>query len=689
MFPKRAKWITSPLFAHLIPMAEPDPKDSPEAYQNLHYRFSKTVQIDDPADCTLSITADDYYVLSINGEYVCQGPAPSYLFRYDWNRVDVSGYLRHGNNAITIDVYYQGLYNRVWESADLRCGLLAELTKGGTVLTATDASWDCQEDKRYTAKRHTGYHTQFLEDMDLRIPLGNTEKAAELPRDVTGAYTLADKPTFTIAITEMEPEKEWMLLPDGEKRPHGGMLYDFGREIAAHLKLTLVGHDGDTVCIRCGEELNGDVDYDAAVAEVGVRYEMRCNCTYEEVITLAEGKNSIRQYDYKTFRYVEICALSGAPAWEVTADARYAPFDYDHCRLETNDPRLEAVFAICKEGVKVGSQEIFMDCPSREKGQYAGDLTITSHSHLWLTGDVTMLERAIVAQLDSARYFPGIRAVTPGALDQKIADYSLQLPILLKRHYDFTGNVEFLRAAMPTLVGMIDYFKGFMNEDGLLTELDTMWNLVDWPKNLRDGYDFVLEPTPEPGPHCVLNAFWTGCLYGYEELCRIAGTAYEPLADRVKAAFNAAFFDEAEGRYHDSTKTSHAALQSNCIPLYYGICPDGREGDVAQFVIDKGICAGVYVTYFQLHGLCRAGYYNEAYDLLTCDKAWMNMVREGATTCYEAWGKEQKWNTSLCHPWASAPISVVLEGFLGYHLDGRRTEPHLPDGVYAYGDIRR
>ena len=38
-----------------------------------------------------------------------------------------------------------------------------------------------------------------------------------------------------------------------------------------------------------------------------------------------------------------------------------------------------------------------------------------------------------------------------------------------------------------------------------------------------------------------------------------------------------------------------------------------------------------------------------------------------ATTCFEAWGKDQKWNTSLCHPWASAPISVLAEDILPAH----------------------
>ncbi len=676
----KAKWITPPAFAKVQP-TEPNPNDAPPEFQNRHFHFTTTVNIDNPAKHSYQavISADDYYVLYINGKYVCQGPAPSYLFRYSWNQVDVSPFMTAGENEIDVHVYSQGLYNRVWESADMRCALLCEIRRDGCVIAATDGTWMCAEDLRYTEKIHTGYKTQFLEHYDCRIPLGKAEPAVVIENPV---YILDENPAFTISIENKKPVHEWMLLP-GEKRPLGGMLYDFGCEIAAHLRLSVVGHEGDKIRVLCGEELLGEVNPDSPVAFDGVRYNMRCNCNYDETITLADGVNEIRQYDYKTFRYVEIQPLSGSPAWKITADARYAPFDYDRITLKTNDKRLADVFKICREAVKVGAQEVFVDCPHREKGQYAGDLTITSHSHLWLTGDATMLKRAIVAQLDSARYFPGIRGVTPGAFEQKIADYSLQLPILLLRYYSFTKDLAFLQNAMPTLTGMIDYFKGFTNADGLLQNVDTMWNLVDWPANLRDGYDFRLEPTPEEGPHCVLNAFWAGCLGQYEYLCSITGTAFVPTAEKVKSAFNNAFFDFAEGYYHDSTKTAHSAIQSNVIPLYYGLYPDGFRDALAKTVIDKGIRAGVYVTYFMLHGLCRAGYKKEAYRFLVCDEAWCNMVKEGATTCFEAWGKEQKWNTSLCHPWASAPISVLIEGILGYRLDGSKVEAVLPDGVEA------
>ena len=81
----------------------------------------------------------------------------------------------------------------------------------------------------------------------------------------------------------------------------------------------------------------------------------------------------------------------------------------------------------------------------------------------------------------------------------------------------------------------------------------------------------------------------------------------------------------------------------------------------------KGLCCGVYLSYFDLKGLACINAYEEELRLILNDgeHSWINMLREGATTCFEAWGKEQKWNTSLCHPWASSPIIAVCEDLAG------------------------
>ena len=65
------------------------------------------------------------------------------------------------------------------------------------------------------------------------------------------------------------------------------------------------------------------------------------------------------------------------------------------------------------------------------------------------------------------------------------------------------------------------------------------------------------------------------------------------------------------------------------------------------------------MSFFALYALKKAGRYDLALELIKDSGAWLNMISEGATTCYDAWGKDQKWNTSLFHPWSACPAIIL------------------------------
>ena len=76
-----------------------------------------------------------------------QGPANSYAFCYYYNVVDLTPWLRQGNNQLAIHVYYQGLVNRAYNSGDQRQGLIAELFADGVQLL--DEDWLCARAEEY------------------------------------------------------------------------------------------------------------------------------------------------------------------------------------------------------------------------------------------------------------------------------------------------------------------------------------------------------------------------------------------------------------------------------------------------------------------------------------------------------------------------------------------------------------
>jgi alpha-L-rhamnosidase len=471
-------------------------------------------------------------------------------------------------------------------------------------------------------------------------------------------------------------------------------IYDFGTEQVGTLKICVRGKEGDIIELRAAEELVSEPGMCVEgnlTPETQIRYNTRANCSYSEKVIMADGENLIEQYDYKAFRYAEIVCSDDIEILSFRVVARHYPFDDNACVLDTSDTVLSRVFEICKSGVKLGSQEVYVDCPGREKGQYAGDLTVTSASQLWLTGDTTLFCKAVRNQMESAFIDEGLMAVTPGSFMQEIADYSLQFPVLALRYYDFTGDREGLLEMLGVCDRMLTYFEKYQREDGLLDGVTCKWNLVDWPQNLRDNYDFELTKPIGKGVHNVINAFYIGAVICTEKIIDILGIELEEGAKRSEAlikAFNNCFWRPELGLYADSETSSHASLHSNVLPLYFGFAKAESHANIADLIRRKGFSSGVYMAYFTLKALARIGLYSDVYNMITStgENSWYNMVLEGGTTCFEAWGKDKKWNTSLCHPWASGPISVLIEDIIGISpkkpgFEEVDIRPHIPAGV--------
>lgn len=627
-----------------------------EDLKNIHTLFRKKVILEPGFEQVfLDISADDYYKLYINGRFITQGPASGYPFRYKYNRLDVTKELKPGENVLGVHVYYQGLVNRACNSGDYRQGMIAELWADGKLVM--DDCWKCMRAREYVGVKTVGYDTQFEEAIDNRLKCAGWREPGyddsnweEAPRREKDDHVLVMQKTENV-VTEPRRAVSTKQIKDG-------ILLDFGEELTGTFYMKARGKAGDTVRILFGEELTDEDE---------VRSDMRCSCRYEDRLILAEGENELEQFEYKCFRYVQLVTEGDTKLWDFRVDFRHYPFDESFGGFWTGNESVGKVWDICKRAVRNCAQEAFLDCPHREKGQYLGDLLVTGHAFYYLTGDTKLFGKALEDFADSARICKGMMAVAPGNLMQEIGDFSLLFPYEVLLYYRLgsrEGKGEFLEKMLPVVLGIEDYFHQFRNRQGLLENVKTKWNLVDWPENLRDDYDFDLpQPVVGDGCHNVINAYYVGMKQCVEEIKRILGMEVRPEADRLKEAFIRTFYKADTGLFVDSSVSSHSSLHANAFPCFFGIMPKGNR--IVEFIRKKGFCCGVFTAYFVLFGLVRAGKRDLAYELITneSEHSWMNMVKEGATTAYEAWGKEQKWNTSLCHGWAAAPIPVLMEGW--------------------------
>lgn len=667
----QAVWLRDPAFAgtvardpfHKQHQPAPAHPEHPAELLNRRMLLRRRFHLDAlPAAPLLYVTADDAYRLYLNGTLLAEGPAPSFAFRYRYDVIDLSKHLKPGENVIAMQVFYQGLINRVWVSGDLRQGAIAELCDGEQVLVKTDATWK-QLCFAGNASARYGYDTQFVEHPDARhlpppdwmqIAFDDTnwQAAREHPQD---DHTLVQSEIPPLCPTRVEPTHVCAL-------PGGVRVYDFGSEQTGYFVCRASGKAGDAIRIRHAEELD----------EHGRALPLRCNCNYDESWTLSGRNPDILAYtDYKAFRYVELTVPDGVRVEEPYVLCRHYPLGASAAAFASPSPLLQGVWNICARAVILGAQGVFVDCPSREKGQYLGDMTITAPAHAYIAGDARLWAKALRDIADSAFICPGLMAVAPASFMQEIADYSLLYPLQLLNCVRHTGDRALLHELLPAAEGAAEYFRRYERADGLLENVREKWNLVDWPDNLRDGYDFELKDgATGDGPHAVLNAFYAVCLQALAELRALAGLPGGDLAgrlQRLRRAYREAFYRPSCGLMADSATSSHTALHASALALYAGLFPEGKTDNAVEFIRRKGLCCGVYFSYFVLKGLAKANRLDIVRQLMlgTGEHSWANMLHEGASACFEAWGKTQKWNTSLCHPWAAAPVTVLIEDLLG------------------------
>ena len=629
----------------------------PKELYNKHILFRRKTTLGAFNSATLKITADDYYKLYVNGKFVTEGPAPGYHNNYYYNEIDVKDYLVEGENTFAVHTYYQGFINRVWVSGDLREMMWLELSLDGNVSLVSDESWLVKYHTGYTECGVFGYETNFAECYDAASPDAkfyecnfDDSSFVHAKENTRSEWKLIKQNTSQLDIYEMTPEKI--------EKIDGGLRIYLPTEAVGMLTLRASGKRGDEVILRYGEELLNDGS---------VRYDMRCNCRYEEKMRLSGGDDLLMQYDYKAFRYAEVLFPDGVTVSDIKMRVRHYPF-VASLEYETKSEKLNSIIELCKNTIKYSTQERFLDCPTREKGAYLGDLMVSGRSHATLTKDTSLIKHAVENFLQTAFICEGIMATSCGSIMQEIADYSLEFPAILNWIYSIDGDIEFLKKCAPYALGVYNFYKKYENSDGLVDHV-IEWNLVDWPSNLRDNYDFTLTQPVDKGLHNVINALWYGMKLSLEELYATLGKKIELGTEKTLNAFKKTFYNEKIGLFVDSVGSDHSAVHSAVFPLLFGIgCEDEalKERLIKHITEKKLTSMGVYMAYFTLAALKLSGRYDLCVELATDGGAWLNMIKEGATMTFEAWGKDQKWNTSLCHPWATAPLIIFTDSVRPY-----------------------
>lgn len=645
----KGEWITDGEFYCLEPRnvfgRELD-RLEPDCTEHLdrHILFRKDFEITGEFEKAQAfITADDYYKLYINGRFVTQGPAPCYSRCYNYNTVDVSQYLREGVNTVAVHTLYQGLINRVWQSGDNRHGFIMDLELDGENVLKSDESFKTAVHSGYNHFSTVGYDTQFLEQYDS----GSAYTGFERPDYDYSFWENARLHTCNDRVLTEQRSKQLVferIDPAEIRKEEKGIFVDFGKIYVGYLCARVRGNCGDKVILRQAQELEEDST---------LRFRLRANCVYEEPWILGEGTSELDWFDYKSFRYAFFEMPEGAELEEVYFNARHYPFELkaDLRDEYKGDARLEAIWELCVNSQRYGVQEVIQDCMEREKGFYLGDGCYTALTHLILSGDDSMARKLIDDAFESTFICDTAVTCMDCSFVQEIAEFPLIMVFLILWHYRVTGDLNYLACNYEKAKKLVDAYRAHYEKDCLIGNLDK-WCVVEWPDNFRDGYDVDISAGKIcKEPHAVMNSYYIEAVRTLNKAAKILGKEEYRDEKPLVQAFIKAFYDKERHLFTDSAVTSHTSLISNCFAFAFSLCPDSiSEENTVKMITERGISdVSMFTAFPVLMGLARRGNKELIRQLLCDEGAWLRMLREGATTTFESWGKETKRNTSLFH----------------------------------------
>ena len=259
--------------------------------------------------------------------------------------------------------------------------------------------------------------------------------------------------------------------------------------------------------------------------------------------------------------------------------------------LETSDATFAALQSATERSYLSNFTGIPTDCPHREKNGWTGDAQLAMETGLWNYDAKDSYVHFLRMMLDAQRPNGAVPCILPcstkfgffwgsgPAWDAILFEIPWQL-------YRFYGDDKPARAAYPAMKLYIAFIEGKADGNGLYD-----YGLGDWcpPKGLKKT------PTRLTDSAYVYEfnrraAFWAE-RFGETEYAVERAAA----AERIKAAFNAAFY-KGDGLYDEGQLAALAA------PLYFkGLCADGEDEKVAKRLVDE-VRANAHKAHFGILG---------------------------------------------------------------------------------------
>lgn len=673
----------------------------------------------------LRITADGRYVCWVNGNRVGQGPVPYRPPHFFLDAYDVSAHLRPGRNCIAVLVHSYGIHTHT--SASDGAGLLAELTldRGGRIVS--DSTWKTAPAKAWMHRnRRRTWATGWSEDCDARkesqgwaTPAFNDARwISASSRTIDPQSRLYPRPTpdlsrsflpvgalFDCVRVSASPRPgkgsasltAWLDKEPAQPAPAQTMrAIKTALEQSKPLRLPASPDHGIALTFDLGEEWSGEIEFEvkapAGVVIQGVGAERLIDgrataafkgADYAFTYTTREGRQNWTQFTYNALRYLHIVVRgTDAPIvfHRLGLVRRHSALPLG-TSFRCDRPIWNRLYKVSTHTLEISTQEVQVDCPTREQAPYFGDAVWTGLWTAWLTGDSSHLRHLLwlgrTCQLENGLLYG--TPLTGLGHAHMMWDYSLIYIWGVRMLHDYSGDVEELRASLPTVERILAYFLNLTNRDGLLAldaaEAQARGEGVLFIDHNGLGWHIQSEPgIDRSGFNAALHLFLLNGYETYLHLAKAAGhtpaIAVTPQTVRdLRKKIGTTFWDQKAKLFADSLRpdglSPSISEQTNALAVLFRVVPPNRGRKILERVLalkDRPVarCTPYFMIYLG-EAMLACGMRAEAVELTA--KRWKPMLDAGATTWWECFAGDHL--DSFCHPWSALPLWMALRGILG------------------------
>ncbi|MDE3187963.1 MAG: alpha-L-rhamnosidase [Acidobacteriota bacterium] len=703
----KASWITHPT----APLREP---------LVLHFRRALDLTAV-PASYPVRVSADNRFVLYVNGRRVGDGPARGDLSHWRYERFDLAPYLQTGNNLITATVWNFGIYAPVAQMSDRTAFLLESEAEGANSIN-TPKGWLVEiEPGQKALDRSTVSLLTYMaagpgEETDAASYDWNwNSPSAAGPSWVPAASPMRDSifpGTSKAHAWDTTGDNFWGLVPDTlphmEYKPtsagqtvradnvslkafpgapvtvpagsHVHLLLDRKTLTTAYPLLSVSGGKGSYIRLTYSEALYDKNLHKGDRDDVGDRTARGLQDSF-----LPDGgvHRTFEPLWWRTWRYLDLdIQTANDPLTLESLKANFTAYPFEErATFKSGDTDLDKIWEISWRTARLDAHETYMDTPYYEQLQYVGDTRIQALISYTVAGDDRLARQALEAFSDSRSPDGLTRSRYPSSLPQTIPPFSLLYVGMLHDYWLYRSDPAFVRSLLPGTRGVLDWFAAHEQSDGLLEKLP-WWSFIDWvSKGTIPTYD-------AHGESCVTTLQYLGALDAAADMEKGLGdplraSRYQSRAARVRTGIHDKCWSAERGLLADNSDRKVFSQQSNIMAVLYDVVPREQQQAVLHKILtvepgttpDGVMSASYYFRFYLARALEHAGM---ADDYLPSLDPWRKLLPLHFSTWPEIPGNTR----SDSHAWSAHPVYDMLTLVAGIEPAGPgfatvRIAPHL------------